>query len=77
MKCPKNDKPLNSANYKAVFVSIDCNAIIKALTIGVPFIFMYPPDKKRIIVWKNESLNSPEEQYNSERQYTLDQNARF
>jgi hypothetical protein len=77
LECPKNNSKLNSADYKAVFVSIDCNAIIKALTIGVPFIFMYPPDKKRIIVWKNESLNSPEEQYSSEKKYTLDQNTRF
>ncbi len=77
MECPSTDASINTADYQAVFVSIDCNAIIKALTIGVPFIFMYPPDKKSIIVWKNESLNDPKLQYESEKAYTLEQNKRF
>lgn len=70
MKCPKTGKEINTADYKATFVSIDVNAIIKALSVETPFIFMYPPDKKHIIVWKNNSLNSPKVQFESEKRFT-------
>ncbi len=78
MECPKNPGTLiNTADYKATFVSIDVNAIIKALTIETPIIFMYPPDKDRIIVWKNNSLNSPEIQFESETKFTNELQAKL
>jgi hypothetical protein len=77
MKCPQNAAEINTADYKAVFVSIDVNAIIKALTIGIPYVFMYPPDKDRIIVWKNTTLNNPRDQFESEKKYTEEQNKRL
>jgi hypothetical protein len=72
MECPKTNEKINTADYKAAFVSIDVNAIIKALTIETPIIFMYPPEKDRIIVWKNSSLNSPESQFEYEKRFTRD-----
>ena len=77
MKCPKTEEVINTDDYKATFVSIDVNAIIKALTIETPFIFMYPPDKKRIIVWKNNTLNSPAIQFESEKKYTNELHAKL
>lgn len=77
MKCPKTGEVINTADYKTTFVSIDVNAIIKALTIETPFIFMYPPDKKRIIVWKNNNLNSPAIQFESEKKFTNELQSRI
>lgn len=65
IKCPVNNQIINTNDFKSVFVSIDVNAIIKALTIQTPYIFMYTPDKRRIVVWKNQSTSSPENRYNS------------
>lgn len=80
---PMDTEKINTSNYKATFVSIDLNAIIKALTVGVPFVFMYPPAQFRdkatggkMIVWKNNSLNDPNQQFDTEKKYTLDQNKR-
>ncbi len=77
MKCPKTETLIDTADYEVTFVSIDVNAIIKALTIETPFIFMYPPDKKRIIVWKNNSLNTPEVQFESEKKFTNELQAKL
>ena len=63
---------INSNEYKGAFVSIDVNAIIKALTIQMPYIFMYPPDKKSIIVWKNVTNITPDDLYKYQLQYTRD-----
>jgi hypothetical protein len=68
-----DDDDLKTFDTKGAFVSIDCNAIIKALTIQMPYIFMYPPDKSKIIVWKNQSLSTPIERYASQRTYTIGQ----
>jgi hypothetical protein len=87
MKCPIKPKQtpdiINTSDYKAAFVSIDLNAITKALTVGIPYIFMYPPAQYRdkakggkMIVWKNNNLNTPRNQFESEKKYTLDQNQR-
>lgn len=61
---------INTNDYKGAFVSIDVNAIIKALTIQMPYIFMYPPDKKSIIVWKNVTNITPLDRYNYQLEYT-------
>lgn len=61
---------INTNDYKGAFVSIDVNAIIKALTIQMPYIFMYPPDKKSIIVWKNVTNITPKNRYIYQRDYT-------
>jgi hypothetical protein len=50
--------------FSAAFVSIDVNAITKALTLDVPYILMYTPDKKRIIAWKKLAELSEEEKLN-------------
>jgi hypothetical protein len=39
-------KQLNSQNFQSAFVSFDLNAITKALTFGVPYIFMYAIKQK-------------------------------
>ena len=61
---------INTNNYKGAFVSIDVNAIIKALTIQMPYIFMYPPSKDKIIVWKNVTNITPKDRYIYQRDYT-------
>jgi hypothetical protein len=87
MECPNPrtnaERKINSSNYISAFVSIDLNAIIKALTIGTPFIFMYPPAQSRkesggkMLVWKINTLNDPKQQFETEKKYTIDQNARI
>jgi hypothetical protein len=61
---------INTNDYKGAFVSIDVNAIIKALTIQMPYIFMYPPSKDKIIVWKNVTNITPEDLYKYQLKYT-------
>jgi hypothetical protein len=81
MKCPlppdTPDKTINTADYKATFVSIDVNAIIKALTIETPIILMYPPDKETIIVWKNTNLENPTAQFEYEKKFTEEMQKRL
>ena len=42
-------KQINSQNFQSAFVSFDLNAITKALTIGVPYIFMYAIKQKESV----------------------------
>lgn len=73
LKCPKTNIEINTKECEPCFVSIDVNAIIKALTVGIPFIFMYPPDKDKIIVWKKAEEQTEEQRLESEKKYTLEQ----
>ena len=71
MENPKSKGSYIDTNkYEGAFVSIDVNAIIKALTIQMPYIFMYPPTKDKIIVWKNTTNITDTDRYNYQVQYT-------
>lgn len=67
---PLTKTEMNTAQYQSAFVSIDVNAIIKALSVDMPIIMMYPPAKDKIIVWKSTLLNNIFEQFESEKKYT-------
>ena len=78
LRCPeKPTQKINTTGFTNVFVSIDINAIIKALTVGVQYIIMYPPDKKRIIVWKNQNLSTPKELFESQKLHILNLNEKL
>lgn len=63
-------------NFKKAFESYDLNAITKAFTVGVDYIFYHtsPPQgssERKLIIFKNISLESPEENYESRRRSSI------
>ena len=51
-------KEENTKDMKACFVSIDLNAILKAFTEGIGLVFYYINASNKLIVFKNNNLNS-------------------
>lgn len=49
-----------TGDRKSCFVSIDLNAILKGFTEGIDLVFYYINASNKLIVFKNNNLNSPE-----------------